>query len=332
MRVDILERLADIIRPAIAYRPGTTAGEPPAGAADDDGFVTTVQMTSLVGCSGEDFASILQGLGYRSEKRKGPAITQPIRLPAATRPVTAEAPEAEAPSAVTAKPASADDAADSGVAHAQDDMAASDSADDEAGAATARPNDPIEPGSESEPAFADIAPEPDVAALADQTSDASGTNPEAEPDVDVAAEAIEETAGAMPGDASADDCRQNYRAGAAPRPDRRRPVNRPSLGRSGGRPGQPHVGTEMRIGLGSMRMIQSAEKKLICSRNGENGSVSLPKVNSRPSASRKPTPLAHFVLRIRQRHAVRRVRAPNQATAPRRRLRCPWLPGAATTT
>ena len=84
-------------------------------------------------------------------------------------------------------------------------MAASDSADDEAGAATARPNDPIEPGSGSEPAFADIAPEPVVAALADQTSDAAGTNPEAEPDVDVAAEAVEETAGAMPGDASADD-------------------------------------------------------------------------------------------------------------------------------
>ena len=28
VRVDILERLADLIRPAIAYRPGVTAGEP----------------------------------------------------------------------------------------------------------------------------------------------------------------------------------------------------------------------------------------------------------------------------------------------------------------
>ncbi|MFO0406978.1 MAG: helicase-related protein, partial [Labrys sp. (in: a-proteobacteria)] len=89
VRVDILERLADIIRPAIAYRPGTTVGAPPEGTADGDGFVVTVRMTSLVGCSGEDFASILKGLGYRSEKRKGPAITQPIRLPAPTQPVTA---------------------------------------------------------------------------------------------------------------------------------------------------------------------------------------------------------------------------------------------------
>ena len=39
VRVDILERLADLIRPAIAYRPGITPGEPPAGAADGDGFV-----------------------------------------------------------------------------------------------------------------------------------------------------------------------------------------------------------------------------------------------------------------------------------------------------
>ena len=34
VRVDILERLADLIRPAIAYRPGTTPGSPPVGAAD----------------------------------------------------------------------------------------------------------------------------------------------------------------------------------------------------------------------------------------------------------------------------------------------------------
>lgn len=69
VRVDILERLADIIRPLIAYRPGLTAGAPPKGAAGGDGFVVTVEMTSLAGCSGEDFASILRGLGYRSETK-----------------------------------------------------------------------------------------------------------------------------------------------------------------------------------------------------------------------------------------------------------------------
>ena len=78
VRVDILERLADLIRPAIAYRPGVTPGEPPPGAADADGFVATTSMTSLVGCSGEDFASILKSLGYAMERRPGPAITMPL--------------------------------------------------------------------------------------------------------------------------------------------------------------------------------------------------------------------------------------------------------------
>lgn len=87
VRVDILERLADLIRPAIAYQPGVSVGEPPAGAADEDGFVGTVAMTSLVGCAGEDFASILRSLGYVSQSRPGPAITKEIRLPAAIAPI-----------------------------------------------------------------------------------------------------------------------------------------------------------------------------------------------------------------------------------------------------
>jgi len=84
VRVDILERLADLIRPASAYRPGTTAGEPPPGAADGEGFVVTVAMTSLTGCAGESFASILKSLGYGSAKRPGPAITVPLVAAAAT--------------------------------------------------------------------------------------------------------------------------------------------------------------------------------------------------------------------------------------------------------
>lgn len=92
VRVDILERLADIIRPAIAYRPGVTPGAPPPGAADDEGFVVTVNMTSLAGCSGEAFASILQSLGYHKEMRKGPAITMPLVPEAPKEPVKAEIP------------------------------------------------------------------------------------------------------------------------------------------------------------------------------------------------------------------------------------------------
>ena len=98
VRVDILERLADLIRPAIAYRPGLSPGPPPPGTADSDGFVATVGMTSLVGCSGEDFASILKSLGYAAERRAGPAITVPLLPPAAVAPalIGPEPVEAEA--------------------------------------------------------------------------------------------------------------------------------------------------------------------------------------------------------------------------------------------
>ena len=94
VRVDILERLADLIRPAVAYRPGVTPGDPPAGAADGDGFVVTVAMTSLAGCSGENFASILRSLGYAVERREGPPITVPLLPKAATEPLAPHLAEA----------------------------------------------------------------------------------------------------------------------------------------------------------------------------------------------------------------------------------------------
>ena len=91
VRVDILERLADLIRPAIAYRPGTTAGDPPAGAADGDGFVVTVGMTSLAGCSAEAFGSVLKSLGYVLDRRPGPPITVPLVPKAPTAPIISAA-------------------------------------------------------------------------------------------------------------------------------------------------------------------------------------------------------------------------------------------------
>jgi len=75
VRVDIVERLADLIRPAVAYRGGPGAAAPPPGSADGDGFVVTGAMTSLTGCSGEQFASVLRSLGFVSHFVKGPALT-----------------------------------------------------------------------------------------------------------------------------------------------------------------------------------------------------------------------------------------------------------------
>lgn len=86
VRVDILERLADLIRPALAWRENSS-GEKPAGAFDGRSFVVTQAMTSLTGSAGEDFASVLRALGYRMEKR--PPLPQ--------KPVVAETVAAETP-------------------------------------------------------------------------------------------------------------------------------------------------------------------------------------------------------------------------------------------
>jgi ATP-dependent RNA helicase SUPV3L1/SUV3 len=95
VRVDILERLADLIRPALAWR-DNAPGIKPQGALDGTGFTTTVGMTSLVGSSGEDFASILRSLGYRMERRPKPP--EPVVTPsveAAAEPSEVATPPAE---------------------------------------------------------------------------------------------------------------------------------------------------------------------------------------------------------------------------------------------
>jgi ATP-dependent RNA helicase SUPV3L1/SUV3 len=160
VRVDILERLADLIRPASAYRPGATAGEPPAGAADGEGFVVTVAMTSLTGCAGEAFASILRSLGYQSTSRPGPAITVPLLAQASTQPLVAVVATAEggdAPSepseeeAVAAEPEAAEAPAPEAAAEEEIIPVATEAAEPTAEATTA-----TEPATPEEPAQVEI--------------------------------------------------------------------------------------------------------------------------------------------------------------------------------
>ncbi|MFD2647519.1 helicase-related protein [Devosia albogilva] len=113
VRIDILERLADIIRPLIAIDTSRPyQGELPAGAAEGNGFRVTVEMTSLLGCSGEDFASILTSLGYRL--RRTPKAPAPAPVPAAE--ASAEAPALE--EMLAENPASIDPAAAEATAEA----------------------------------------------------------------------------------------------------------------------------------------------------------------------------------------------------------------------
>ncbi len=108
IRVDILERLADLIRPALMWRPNSV-GVKPAGAFDGTGFTVTGAMTSLTGASGEDFASILRSLGYRVERRPKPKDETPAEPVAAAAAAEAGAAgEAPAVEQATAEAASAE--------------------------------------------------------------------------------------------------------------------------------------------------------------------------------------------------------------------------------
>ncbi len=164
VRVDILERLADIIRPALAWRPGTPSPEP-AGHFPGGGFTATVGMTSLVGCSGEDFASILKGLGYRMEKRPAPP-PRPVAESAAA-PV-----EAAAPSDAGAEPLTEAMDADGG-SPTGDGAAAAQEADEAAAAiATAIPDmvaSDVEAPAPSEPGPTDGQVETESPGTAEET-------------------------------------------------------------------------------------------------------------------------------------------------------------------
>ena len=72
VRIDMLERLSDLIRARVSWRPAEDgAGDaPPAGATGDGGFRVVPELMSMVGCSGEEFTSILRALGFRLERRK----------------------------------------------------------------------------------------------------------------------------------------------------------------------------------------------------------------------------------------------------------------------
>ncbi len=68
VRIDILERLADLIRPLLQWKPGTDPR--PEGAYDGRRFTTTTAMLSILGATPDDMEEILKGLGYRADAVK----------------------------------------------------------------------------------------------------------------------------------------------------------------------------------------------------------------------------------------------------------------------
>ncbi|MGI9521367.1 MAG: helicase-related protein [Hyphomicrobiaceae bacterium] len=72
VRVDILERLADQIRPLLSWRPSNDDAVPPKGATGYGAFLVTPEMMSILGCSSSELGDVLRALGFTSERRTAP--------------------------------------------------------------------------------------------------------------------------------------------------------------------------------------------------------------------------------------------------------------------
>ncbi|WP_095590014.1 helicase-related protein [Actibacterium ureilyticum] len=90
IRIDMLERLADLLR----------------GKDSRAGFEATADMLSITGMTLEQFADLMQGLGYNAEKGEREKVRQPAPAPAAEAPAT-DTPPAEAAETVAAGPEAA---------------------------------------------------------------------------------------------------------------------------------------------------------------------------------------------------------------------------------
>jgi ATP-dependent RNA helicase SUPV3L1/SUV3 len=187
VRVDILERLADLIRPALAWRE-SSPGEKPAGAFDGRGFVVTQAMTSLTGSAGEDFASILRALGYRMDRRPPLPPKPVVDTPAEAAPAEAAA-DAPAETASDTPAETATDAPVEAAAEVVDQPVSGDPAPSSALSSDA----PELVTSEETPAVVEAQPEPVAEAEPAHVEAAAEAAP-----VEAAAEPATETSEATP--------------------------------------------------------------------------------------------------------------------------------------
>ena len=107
VRMDMLERLADLIRPLMAWRkPQGEAAEtavPPKGATGDGGFTAVPEMMSILGCSSAELGNVLKALGFWADRRlvkpdaAAPAAAPDAGAPADVAVASANATPAETP-------------------------------------------------------------------------------------------------------------------------------------------------------------------------------------------------------------------------------------------
>lgn len=118
LRIDILERLADLIRPLVAWRakPDAKDAIPPAGSSGDGGFIATADMMSILGCSADDLGATLKALGFEPRERTTsvptPANAVDEDAAAANSDTSAYVDGVEAPAGATADKAAPTSSAD----------------------------------------------------------------------------------------------------------------------------------------------------------------------------------------------------------------------------
>lgn len=100
VRFDMLERLADMIRPLLAWRATRDPeAKPPKGSTGDGGFTATPEMMSILGCSPDELGNVLKSLGFKLDRRP---VRTPQPAPAeAAEPAAGTAPDSPAPEAAS---------------------------------------------------------------------------------------------------------------------------------------------------------------------------------------------------------------------------------------
>ncbi|MBI2720143.1 MAG: helicase [Rhizobiales bacterium] len=143
VRVDMLERLADLIRDRVFWRPRFPDEQRPAGSVEGGGFAVVPDMMSLVGCSGEEFQGILRSLDFRmqTKKVKRPVTAAPAVAAEPAAPAAEAAPELD--QGATATPEHTPEPAGDSVAAAEPGPPAAESTDAAAVPETAEVTAPV---------------------------------------------------------------------------------------------------------------------------------------------------------------------------------------------
>ncbi|TPK78393.1 helicase [Mesorhizobium sp. B2-4-18] len=189
VRIDILERLADLIRPATNWKPGL--GQRPDGAYDGQSFMVTPPMMSILGATADDMEEILKGLGYRAEPKSAAEVKARLeaqdnaaREAAAARQAAEEAARAEQAKAAEESAAEGAELVPDAATDVETEVPAEVAADA-----------PVEAvAQEQAEATAEVAEEP-VAEAAVEAAEPAPVEQRAEPET---AEPTEETAAAEP--------------------------------------------------------------------------------------------------------------------------------------